>query len=393
MYTDDFVFQKDLLVHKVYTSWQFIEFTRKNIETVQYCYDTIISIIEKLTIKTIRWEQNLFSDFIEDVTVDGKQGRKVAVTKDNIPSYELRVAGEKVNPWFLFDKLLRDFFQYCMNSLDSISQIANAGLLANNKKKVDAVDFQRMASTFAQTTYKTEFPKTSAWFEKVNSSIEFKYIEAINNRTKHTADISKKLSMGILGSANQTEIGPFFRKEVQHDKRELSDQLIATIDFLNQIWTEFLSVFCDEFVLDKYVDNRFHKISGVYQQKIQGDPEQDLSYAYIVTENGFENMPNEIYVLFVDDRDEISAHISPFETILICKDEHTILGRYKSDSIFGEDCLLEYRKYIKDENVKGPACVFYEKQNKPKFYHWNPFFTVNVVSDDDDFINRSAMPF
>ena len=196
-----------------------------------------------------------------------------------------------------------------------------------------------------------------------------------------------------LGSANQTEIGPFFRKEIQHDKRELSDQLIATIDFLNDKWTDFLSAFCDEFILDKYVENRFHKIGGVYQQKIHDDPEQDLSYAYIITEDDFDSMPNEIYVLFVDDRDEISAHISPFETILIRKDEHTILGRYKSESMFGEDCLLKYRKYIKDESIKGPACIYYEKQEKPKFYHWNPFFTVNVVSDDEDFINRSAMPF
>ncbi len=393
MYTDDYTFQKELLSHKVYTSWQFIEFTRKNIATVQYCFETIKSIIEKLTIKTVRWEQDLFSDFTENVTVDGEQGKQVAITNDNAPSYELRVAGEKVNPWFLFDKLLRDFFQYCMNSLDSISQIANSGLLANNGKKVDAVDFQKMASTFAQTTYKTEFPKVSAWFERVSSSNEFKYIEAINNRTKHTADISNKLSMGILGSSNQTEIGPFFRKEVQHDKRELSDQLIATIDFINQGWTDFLSAFCDEFVLDKYVENRLHKIGGVYQQKIKDNPEQDLSYAYIYTENSFDSMQNEIYVLFVDDRDEISAHISPFKTILILKDKHSILGRYKSESAFGEDCLLKYRKYIKDESIKGPACIFYEKQDKPKYYHWNPFFTVDVVSDDDDFINRSAMPF
>ena len=68
---------------------------------------------------------------------------------------------------------------------------------------------------------------------KQNSSITrvLIYIEAINNRTKHTADIANKLSMGILGRSNTTEIGPFFRKEVQHDKIELSDQLQATIDF------------------------------------------------------------------------------------------------------------------------------------------------------------------
>lgn len=210
MYTDDYAFQKDLLNHHVYSAWQFITYTRKNIDVIEYCFTTIKTIIEKMTIKTVRWEQDLFSDFVEDIVIDGKKAKRISVTTENHPVYELRVAGEKVDPWFLFDKLLRDFYQYSMNSLDSISQIANAGLLANNNKKVDSVDFQKMASTFAQLTYKTAFPKTSAWFENVNSSSEFKYIEAINNRTKHTADISNKLSMGILGSSNKAEIGPFF---------------------------------------------------------------------------------------------------------------------------------------------------------------------------------------
>lgn len=393
MYSEDYLFQKDLLAHKVYSSWQFIIYTRKNIEIVQYCYETIKTIVEKMTIKTVRWEQNLFSDFAEDIIVDDKKGKRIAVTTDNQPTYELRVAGEKVNPWFLFDKLLRDFYQYCMNSLDSISQIANAGLLANNGKKVDKVDFQKMASTFAQDTYKTAFPKTSAWFERVISSNEFKYIEAINNRTKHTADISNKLSMGILGSTNKTEIGPFFRKNVQHDKRELSEQLIATIDFINQVWSDFLSAFCDEFVLDKYVGNRFHEIGGVYQQKMKDEPKQDLSYAYISAENDFDSMPSEIYVLLAYDRDGISAHTCPFDSILVRQNEHDILGRYITEDAIGEDCLLGYRKYVKDETIKGPACMYYERQGKTKFYHWNPFFNVIAVSDDEEFLKRSSIPF
>ena len=56
-----------------------------------------------------------------------------------------------------------------------------------------------------------------AWLDKISQSSEFQYIEAINNRIKHTADIANKLSMGILGSSNTTQIGSFFRKNVQHD--------------------------------------------------------------------------------------------------------------------------------------------------------------------------------
>ena len=48
--------------------------------------------------------------------------------------------------------------------------------------------------------------------------------------------------MGILGSFNKAEIGPFFRKDVQHGKNELSDQLLATLDFLNDSWNEFQNV-------------------------------------------------------------------------------------------------------------------------------------------------------
>ena len=110
--------------------------------------------------------------------------------------------------------------------------------------------------------------------EAIGATQEFLYIEAINNRTKHTADIANKLSMGILGSSNTTEIGPFFRKDVQHDKIELSDQLQATIDFLDKSWDEFMIVFQEEYVRDVYVENRRHTISGVHQQRLKDEPDQ-----------------------------------------------------------------------------------------------------------------------
>ena len=163
MFTTDLDFQKDLAAHHVFTSWQFIQYTQKNIHIVEYCANILGKILEKMSQKTVRWQQDLFSDFVEETMPDGRKVRKVTVTTDNSPVYELRVAGEKVDPWFLFDKLLRDFYQYTMNSFDSISQVANSGLLANRGKKVDSVDFQRMATCFAQQTYTNAFPKTSAW--------------------------------------------------------------------------------------------------------------------------------------------------------------------------------------------------------------------------------------
>ena len=83
----------------------------------------INNLVDKMEMKTIRWQQDIVSDFVDDVTKDGKKVKRLSITKENSPMYELRVVGEKVDPWFLFDKLLRDFFQYTMNAFDSISFI------------------------------------------------------------------------------------------------------------------------------------------------------------------------------------------------------------------------------------------------------------------------------
>ena len=387
--------KKDLIVHSIYSSWQFVEYTEKNIETVRYCAETIKNIIDKMTMKTVRWQQDVASDFVDEITDDGKKVKRLTVTTENAPSYEVRVAGEKVDPWFLFDKLLRDFFQYTMNSFDSISQIINAGLLANRGKKIDSVDIQQMIKCFGQQTYSTAFPQMHAWLDKISQSQEFRYVEAINNRTKHTADIANKLSMGILGSSNTTQIGPFFRKDTQHEKIELTDQLQATIDFLETSWEEFLKVFEEEYTMDIFSENRLHTIAGVRQQKFINEPDQDLSYAYINVISDFDSMPDELRILLVKEReDEIYAHECPFDTILVTGSSNIdVLGRYIAEDVVGDDCLLHYRKYIKDATVKGGICMFYQQQEKTVFYHANPYFDVESVSDDEVFLGRTSLPF
>ena len=57
-----------------------------------------------------------------------------------------------------------------MNAFDSMSQIINAGLLANKEKKVDTVDIQMMTKTFKTSAWcKTSFPEMYQWLKKVMS--------------------------------------------------------------------------------------------------------------------------------------------------------------------------------------------------------------------------------
>lgn len=252
-----------------------------------------------------------------------------------------------------------------------------------------------MIKCFSQQTYSNAFPKTHTWLEKLSQSDEFKYIQAINNRTKHTADIVNKLSIGVFGSSDTVQIGSFFRKEEQHNKKELLDQLKTVMDFLTNSWDEFLTVFKAEYINDTYNQNRIHNISGVRQQKIKGKPEQDLSYAYIDVDGDFNSMPEELYIMFIkEDDEEVLSHECPFNMVFVVGNSNLdILGRYVAEEKIGDDCLLTYRKYVKDNRNVGGVCRIFIHQNNKVFYRANPYFNVECVSDDDEFLNRISLPF
>lgn len=80
-------------------------------------------------------------------------------------------------------------------------------------------------------------------------------------------------------------------------------------------------------------------------------------------------------------------------TLVSTKSRRDVLGRYKAEDVIGDDCLLHYRKYRKDTEVIGGICMFYEQQEKTVFYHANPYFNVESVSDDDAFLTRTSIPF
>ena len=384
------VLKQELVSHKTYSTWQFIEYTRTNIEMATFCTNTIERLINKMNLDTMEWQK----DILADLLVDNSSTNELKITTENMISYKVDILGENIDPWFLFNKLLRDYFQYCMNSFDSMGQIINAGLLANKAKKVDSVDIQRMKETLNQQTYSTVFPLMQSWINNIFSSAEYKYIEAINNRTKHTANIANNLSMGIFGGAGVAEIGPFYRKGEQHNKTEVINQLQTTLSFVKNAWNDFLTAFQSEIQKDTYVDNRIHEISAVYQQKMKDG--SNLVFAYIKESRSMEQMPDEIYVLFVKEmHDTIYAHECPFDCILITNpnDENVVKGRYIVSDDIGEDCLLHYRKYVKDEQNLGMVCLPMINTDNLKFYHSNPYFELKIFSDDDDFRKRVLLPF
>lgn len=375
----------------VYDAWQFILNTSKAIMTANHCRDIITDLIEKMSNEHEEWKSNLFNN----LTNQENDLRKINITLDNLPHFQVKVSNVEVSVAFLLEKTTKDFFQYIRNSFDSMAQISNAALLANRAKKVDSVDFTKMRNVFNQQLYSNDFPSMSLWYSTINSSREFDYIDAFNNRSKHTLDIYLKVNLDLLGKQNSTEINPFYRKDIQHQSQDISSYLESIHQFTIDSFENFLRALKSEYVKEKYVDNRNIKLK-VDQQKMLDNPESDHSIVYFESEENYKDLPNKISILFLNKIDEeVYSKNCEIETILVRNQKGGYFARYRAEDSHGDDNLLKYRKYKKDD-LEGQL-VFFEEISKQKnnkiFYIQNPYMPVYTVSDDKEFLQRVQLPF
>jgi hypothetical protein len=372
--------------HNVYDAWQFVQNTGKMIAYAQYSKDVIVNLIAQISYERDEWQKQLFTTLNEQ--------KQISLKLNDFPDNKVDVAGISVDAQLLLEKLTKDFFQYSRNAFDSIGQIANAALLANKRKKADSTDFPAMQKTFAQKTYSTVFPDMHTWFQTAADALEFQYIDAFNNRTKHTLDVCLKVSMDMFGDGKTTEINPFFRKDVQVDKRDMSSYFMRILDFVANSFDEFLKVVEKECVKDIYNSNRYNQLM-VKQQKMNSDPKSDYSVVYIENTVPFPTLPDEIFILLMKKNDDgsIDSRNSPIDNILISDQENHYSGRYVAETTVGDDTMLWYRKYIKDTTVTGMAVFFEELKKTPIFYHQNSYMNITVTSDDKEFLMRCQLPF
>ena len=386
---------KLLFDNEICDAYQYISNSRKTISTALFCKELILSLIAKMEKQHDEWKDDLYKQLFSQ-----ENGiRSFALTNTNMPSYALEVCGVETNALFLLDKLTKDFFQYIRNAFDSLSQAVNAICLASSSEKVEKVDFRFMKKVFEDKDYGQLFPSIYAWFSGVASSSEFSYIEAFNNRTKHICDVYLKLSMAIFAGENETRINPFVKKGEQHQSQSVAELLAAVYDFTSKAYTDLLSRLKVEVPKHKLVQNRFHRIH-IYQEKVGSDPKEWYSLAYIESSSDIADLPDEIEVLLAVEREGIvEAKNCPINTIYIKnpRSDHDYIGRYVTSDPYGDDTLLMYRKYqkIPYDGKSLPLC-FQAKEdpaNNGVFYHANPFMEITVVSDDEEFVNRTQLPF
>ena len=393
-----------VLLHSfdVYDALQFIQGARKTIITACCCKDFIEKIGDEIEVEHADWLDHWDWKPLEE-------NKNVFELKaDEFPAYTMDIAGVKVSKFFFRDMMIKDFFQYSRNAFDMMAQAANAACLASKAKRIESVDFPKMAGVFQQQTYSSMFPTMSGWFSKVNCAQEYLYLDMFCNRTKHTSEVRTKAPLSIIGDKIEPTINPFARSTqnglVQNDRKEISAEIESIYTFVSDSYSEFVDAVKHEIQQRAFIGDRYYTLN-VYQQKLKDSPDNSYSMAYIDAATTAENMPDEIQVLLVakpqDDNEtkEIRAQNAPFNTIYI-KDptkENTYLGKYVAEDDIGEDDLLRFRKYRKVLNQQADYPLAYQAmmdpQNKGVFYHCNPFMRITTISDDNDFLKRISLPF
>lgn len=385
----------------VYDALQFINSAYETILIACTCKDLIINISEEINTEHFEWRDNL-------KWVPTKENAKVSRLEITAPpSFEMEVAEVQINKFFFRDFLIKDFFQYCRNSFDLMAQIANAACLAFCALKIEKVDFPQLLKEIEKGTEIVQFQNLCNWITKVNSAPEYQYINMYCNRTKHTCGIKTRTELPIFGSEKAPTINPFYRLEKdsvkQNEKKEIVDTVCSLYQFVSSSYSEFMAIIEAEVPKKSFVDNRYYTVQ-VYQQYINNSLDNSFSLAYLAADKEIDKMPDEIQVLFVSEPDRngrVLASNCPFNTIYIKKTKEPDLtdffGKYIAEDEVGVDDLLRFRKYKKEISQEGETPVHIQAmtdvKQKDTFYHNNPFFTLHTVSDDEDFVRRSALPF
>lgn len=147
-----------------------------------------------------------------------------------------------------------------------------------------------------------------------------------------------------------------------------------------------------------YIYNRYNTFK-CWQQKMNSDPKSDFAVVYFESSEDISSMPEEISILLLNrcDSGQIYCKNCSIDTILVKKEgtEHEFIGRYIADEPCGDDTLLRYRKYRKD-SIEGQMAFMkttLEWREKKNFYKWNPYISLKTVSDDEQFLARTQIPF
>jgi hypothetical protein len=352
--------KKFLVEHFVFDAWQFIDNAAKGVATTIFCYNTVRKLIEQSNDEYFEWQNNMFSKLFDDAQKNGKA--HIGLRYDDMPKDVVDFLGDQISRSFLVDKYIKDFFQYARNTFDSLAQITNVALLANNAKNIEKVDFVKMENILTKPPFSGDFPDTETFFKRIKASDEFIYLSEFNNRIKHICDSELVLSHSLLNDKHTSQISAFYKKGQQFKQENILDIVKIICSFVETEFNIFLETITKDIKNDMYVNDRIHSLK-VQAQHIKGDPDNSFAVIYINVVSNIDELSDEISILLINNNDEdVLVSNCEYDTILVRDASEEYIGKFVIKDIIVDDTLYKYFKY---EKVKCDGMIaFFEEMKK-----------------------------
>lgn len=365
-------YKKFLVEHFVFDAWQFINNAAKNVATTKFCYNTVKKLIDQSNDEYRQWQEDIFSKLFDDAKMNGTA--HFSLKYDNMPTDTVDYLGEQVNRSILVDKYIKDFFQYARNTLDSIAQITNVAILANNGMPIERVDFGRI-ERLINDKFSGDFQATEEFFKRIKASNEYIYLSEFNNRIKHICDSELVLSHNLLGNEHTSQISAFYKKGHQFKQENILDITRIICTFIETEFNAFLDTITTDIKNDKYNTGRIHSLN-FHAQQIKDDSQNSFGVVYIDVISNIDELPDEIRILLINNNDEdVLVSNCEYDTILVRDATEKYIGKYEIRDTIVDDTLY---KYIKFEKVKcdGMMAFFEETQ---KSIPIKPYFMTGTI--------------
>lgn len=353
-------YRKFLVEHHIFDAWQYIVNARKNIVTAGYCCHIIEALVAKMETEHRGWQEDFNSNLNKQLNDKGIAS--MGISMESLPDFKIDMFGISVDYPFLIDKYIKDFFQYIRNSFDSMSQIINSSLLANNGISIEVADFNRILNELNKTAYRDTFTKTLDILKKIQDSNEFKYTSEFNNRVKHICDANLIMLRELFGDRISNKIKSFHKRGTTFSQQDIITITKDIFEYVGREFINFLAVVTDDIKQDAFVEGRFHQLK-FYSQDIKNEPQSSFTAVFIEAGRSINEFPDTIRILLINDNDEDVLSINcDYEEILIRDENEQYLGKYVIEQTTIDEGILQYRKYNKVE-CDG-LLAFFDQVNK-----------------------------
>jgi len=347
-------FQKSLVQHKVYDTWQYVESLSETLTYMNISYQ----VLERVYAHRIQ----ALSTQKEKILETAFKAGEASIREEDLHCTNLDIAGLVINDSVFLRKNTMEFFHYARMSMDILFQIINAALFGDQSSEVnDRRLIQKVLDTINSTP---SFEELHTLLDNNKNNDKFKYLQAFDNYIKHikTILVTVKNSF-ILGNSNEFLIREFINDGVPYSEENALDKVKEINDYVMKTVDDILLEVQNQ--LPNCLDNskRIQTIS--FKQIVKENPTSNvveyISF-FIDVQNDISELPHEIKVLplIVKPNDEIYSFDFRFHKIFIKKKgcgEESIIGcaelrngletneLYRIFDVRACD-LAEYHKYI-----------------------------------------------